>query len=230
MTLYIGSREITPSITTNTGFVPEGTIEITNDGTYDVTNYEEAVVRTSRYHIGDRVIDYNYNDIGMVVGFFTDDNNQKYAVVCLNGNTRTSGVSLLSTVDESLPDDCMNETVYSCKKSGTYLTSMLRDIGSDAVDHCDNFVYYVDGFELTASIPNVIELIQIMQNRELINSSDPTEENPIILSQPQAYMGYWTSNTYNNGYGWVMYNSFIRNMPKSTLFSLLPVLEIPLED
>ena len=84
------------------GIIPTGTLPITTNNTYDVTNYASVEVNVSNptpsgnYQLLDRIEDDNHNEIGTVSGFFTDANNIEYAVVCLDASYRLAAAAWCS--------------------------------------------------------------------------------------------------------------------------------------
>lgn len=187
---------------------------------------------TDKYKIGDRVNDDSDNDVGMVSGFFTDANNQKYAVVCLNAMDRLAinGQYLSPSATITGIPVYQDQTVWSATETATTNTTAILATGtSSACNHCRSKSYTIDNVVYAGQLPNIVELVDIFRNRVKINADDPTasaESSNVIPSSKTI----WSSTQGRNAYGWCIYDAGLAaTYPQNYNFFVCPVLEIPLE-
>ena len=184
------------------------------------------------YAVGDRVTDDSDNDVGMVSGFFTDANDQKYAVVCLNAVDRLAGGQYLSSdVEITGLSSYNNQTLWSATETATTNTTAILGMSgytSSACTHCRSKSYTIDGVSYAGQFPNLVELVDIFRSRVKINTDDPTATQYSSLVVPTSTYS-WSSTQYNSSYGCGIGTTGSANAnTKSTSAFVIPVLEIPL--
>jgi hypothetical protein len=185
------------------------------------------------YKVGDRVKDDSDNDVGMVSGFFTDADDQKYAVVCLNAADRLASGQYLSsnTTIIGIPE-YQDQTLWSASETATTNTTAILATGtSSACTHCRSKSYTIDGVTYAGQLPNLLELIDIFRNRVKINADDPTAATSSSLVIPTKTRT-WSSTQFDSSGGWCVggYGSVSYDGSKVNPYFTIPVLEIPLED
>ena len=191
------------------------------------------------YKVGDRVKDDSNNDVGMVSGFFTDANDQKYAVVCLNAVDRLlEGYYLGSSDNVNDIPNYTNLAVWSAPETATTNTTAILATGtSSACTHCRSKAYTIGGVAYSGQLPNIAELVDIFRMRIKINADDPTASSYPTLIIPDGSAGgatgNWLSSTQQNSYN-MWRTTLDGNIQSGTKtqrnFRVAPVLEIPLED
>ena len=208
MTLYIGEREITPTIITQGG------------GSGD------------KYKVGDRVNDDSDNPVGTVSSIFTDGDGVRYAVVCLDAvNRLASGYWLSSqTVVSGIPQ-YSSQLVWSAPETATTNTEAILATGaSTSCSHCRSKSFIIDGVTYAGQLPNLNEVSQIFVQKNVINNQDPTASTYSNLIIP-SNTAVWSSSQYDSINGWDIYsNGAVYGGPKNESIFVIPVLEIPLED
>ena len=212
---------------------PTGSITITTNGTHDVTDYAEAIVNVAdKYKVGDRVTDDSDNPVGTVSSIFTDGNGDRYAVVCLDAvNRLASGQWLSSLTAVSGIPQYSSQLVWSAPETATTNTSAILATGtSSACSHCRSKSFVIDGITYEGQFPNLLELSQILNQRAIINTQDPTASTYSSLIIP-SNTAVWSSSQYDSTNGWDIYsNGAVYGGPKNESIFVIPVLEIPLED
>jgi len=197
----------------------------------DVKAYCGAAPAGDKYQIGDRVTDDSNNDIGMVSGFFTDANDQKYAVVCLNAVDRLAiGDYLSSPTNVTGIPQYQNQTVWSAPETATTNTTAILATGSsEACGHCRSKSYTIDGASYAGQLPNLKELVDILSMRTKINTDDPTATQYSSLVIPNS-TNAWSSTQQAQNYGWCVFSDGVAsNRYQNYRNFVIPVLELPLE-
>jgi hypothetical protein len=184
---------------------------------------------SGKYKLLDRVKDDNNNEIGTVSGFFTDDNNIEYAVVCLDAIYRNSSVVYASndTLRIDLPY-YQNQNVYEENKSATYNTTQILSkfsSSSTSCTHCRAQSFTIEGTTYYGQLPNIIEMIDIFKHRTQINNKD-TSGGSIIIKNNETI---WSSTSYNYTSAWVMQKAgrIVNTGSRTSNYGCIPVLEIP---
>lgn len=204
MTLFIGEREITPTIITKGGG------------------------STDKYKVGDIVYDDNNTAIGTISGFKTDANNVTYAVCCLNGGYRGSGAYYYINTDITNMPMYSDQTVWSNKETATTNTDYILAMSetSSACNLCRAASFVINGVTYYGQLPTIDELVDIFKNRIIINSQDSSGNNPIPTTKST-----WSSTQYDSKYGWYIDNhGSADGSDKAAAAFVCPVLEIPLEN
>lgn len=134
----------------------------------------------NKYDLYDRVYDDEGKDIGIVVGFQKDENDNEFAVVCLNAEYRDFG-DILSGEDAVSFESWGQSTVWEIKKTGTYQTQQILDFIANNPSYTSSgatFVrsqsFIINGVTYHAQLPNLPELIKVCRMTKIINSNDPT--------------------------------------------------------
>lgn len=223
----------------------DSVMNITQNGTYDVTQYVSAVVDvpvlpTKKYNLLDRVKDDNNNEIGTVVGFFTDANNVEYAVVCADAQYRDNNKSWCSDASalvSNLPvyDNLVTSNPWTATDTAEFNTQTIESYCiqsgfiSDACDVCRRLYAVIDGITYLGALPNAIECEMIAKHFndvELLDPSDPMMYASMRFTQPKLM---WSSSqsAYNSAY-YLYGNGFIATGTKTSATRFVcPVLEIP---
>ena len=217
-------------------------INITQNGTYDVTEYVSAVVDvpsapTKKYNLLDRVKDDSNNEIGTVSGFFTDANNVEYAVVCLDAQYRLASSQYASTSGSitNLPlySDLVSSNVWTAKETATFNTQKILDwcstngYTSTACSHCRSKSFVIGGVTYYGQLPNIKEVVEIAKHYSEIESMDTSASSNTSLNFSTART-IWSSSQCAINNGWCLYASgALTNYTKTTTRFACPVLEIP---
>lgn len=217
-------------------------MNITQNGTYDVTQYVSAVVDvplppTKKYNLLDRVKDDSNNEIGTVSGFFTDANNVEYAVVCLDAQYRLDSAawcSNQSTIVTDLPTYAEAQWgPWEAKETATFNTQKILNFctansyTSTACSHCRSKSFTIDGTTYYGQLPNMIELNDIVRNHTALNAADITASSYPSVNFASS-SNVWSSSQLSSGSAWVAYPGGSTNYySKTTNRVAAPVLEIP---
>ena len=204
----------------------------------DVTNYASADVNVPvPIKLLERVKDDSDNDIGCIVGYHTDANNQKYAVVCLNKYYRPSAkkqwlssnvlVTGLPEMDTMGTIMCSTDTATSnCDKILSFASA--NNLTSDAVNECRALSFVIDGVTYHGQLPNYMETLIILGNYQNINTADPSTSGGFDIL-PNYSMNFWTSTQNTANYAWAETNvAYNGNNSKTYSFYVFPILEIPI--
>lgn len=200
-----------------------------------------VVIPTKKYNLLDRVKDDSNNEIGTVSGFFTDDNDIEYAVVCLDAAYRNASLALGSdqtSVITNLPEynsDGAQWGPWESKETATFNTQTILDYcisstyTSDACTFCRTKSFIIDGTTYYGQLPNIIELCDIVKNHTAIDSLDATADSYPSLVLSTTGRSAWSSTNRNNQYGWdVTPYGYMYYGNKTNGRWVTPVLEIPL--
>lgn len=212
-----------------------GMFVVGNDKTKGTPAVVTPITPVEPYPLLSRVKDDSNNDIGCVVGYYTDSNNQKYAVVCINKGYRpgssswgVNGVSI-----EGLPS-YLGAQVLASTESATFNCDKIlaqataSSTTAPSVTSCRNLSFTINNVTYYGQLPNVPELVLIIQNATAINNSDPSSSGSPI-SQTSAY---WASNILNGNYRWDVggASSNCVNAEYGTgTKNIVPILEIPIQ-
>lgn len=135
-----------------------------------------------KYDLYDRVYDDTGKDIGMVSGFQLDQEDNEYAVVCLNAEYRIFG-DILSGNDNVTVGKCWGyNSVMEITETGTeetqniieFITANSSYTSSGAI-HARSKTFVIDGVTYQAQLPNFPEALKISSNIKRINEEDPSD-------------------------------------------------------
>ena len=206
MTLFIGEREITPTIITKGG------------GSGD------------KYKVGDRVNDDSDNPVGTVSSIFTDGNGQRYAVVCLDAVNRLLS-STLSDATRTWNMYYDGNGAWSAPQTATTNTTAILSIGTSvACSHCLSKSFTIEGISYNGQLPNLNKLSQIFVQRTVINNQDPTASSYSSLVIPTSNLQSWSSTPSSPTNVWTIGPNGIGSSGRKQNYFVIPVLEIPLEN
>lgn len=216
MTLFIGEREITPTIIT------------------------KGSGSTDKYKVGDRVNDDSNNPVGTVSSIFTDGNGDRYAVVCLDAVNRLASGKYLDNLAavSGIPTYTDLDVWTSLETATTNTTAILATGASTSCSHCRSKSFIIDGVTYAGQLPNLNEVSQIFVQKNVINNQDPTASTYSSLVVPSA-TNTWSSSQKGADRGWffnrdggvgIGYGEFDYYDYKTQEYFVIPVLEIPLEN
>jgi hypothetical protein len=193
---------------------------IGTDKTVVVPAIVKEVEKQEPYTFLSRVKDDNNTDIGIVIGYHTDANNQKYAVVCLNAAYRSNGngngLQWLS-VNQTVPDmPAYSSDVITAIIGSETATSNCDAIlafanangyTSSAVSACRSQSFVIGGTTYYGQLPTISYMLAIFSYADTINNNDPTAtQKPNLIIQKACW---WASNQYQSGPTQPSQNAFI---------------------
>ena len=208
--LYLGTREVTPAI---------------------------AKGYPGKYQLLQRISDDNDNEIGTVSGFFTDANDQEYAVVCLDAQYRLASGYYCDQSDyiTNLPYYNRPTTSFwgNAKETATFNTQTILDwcethsANSTACSHCRSNSFVIDEITYYGQLPQIIEMIDICCNMSAINTVDTSASSYSSLNF-SSNRQFLTSTQCSSSYCWYFFDyAGIFYTLKSSGFFIAPVLELP---
>lgn len=199
----------------------------------------------AKYKLYDRVKDDNNNEIGTVSGFYTDSNDNEYAVVCLDAQYRLAAGAWSSTAGTAtnmpLYANYTNIAIWGDgAESATTNTQLILDYcaannkTSSACEHCRNQSFVIDGVTYYGQLPNLSELLDIFRNHHRIEDADTSSSSAgTTLNWATDWKSIWASNQCTANNAWFI-NSVgstsvygISGTTKTTNCLVCPVLEIP---
>lgn len=190
---------------------------------------------SGKYQLLERVTDDSNNEIGTVSGFFTDENDVEYAVVCLDAQYRLASGAYCSNASQAVTDlpNFSDQTIYTSTQTSTFNTQKILDFcaangyTSASSSHCRSKSFVVDGVTYYGQLPNILELIDIFRQRININTKDTSSSTHSSLIIPTSTSS-WSSNQCSAYAGWNITNyGNVYYTNKTNAGLTIPVLEIP---
>lgn len=199
---------------------------------------------SGKYQLFERIKDDTNTEIGTVSGFFKDENDTEYAVICLDSTYRASPKKYLSNGSVSVTDlpiysgngDFISliNNVYT--NTATYNTQKILDFctaqgyTSTACEHCRSKSFTIDGVTYYGQLPNLCELFQIAKNHIRLSTLDPTESgatHPLLTFPSSNILG--SDQGQATGNSSVLYISGVVNLnyTKTVSAAVYPILELP---
>lgn len=181
---------------------------------------------SGKYQLLDRVTDDSNNEIGTVSGFFVDANNVEYAVVCLDAQYRST--SKYDNVEKDSRITNYTNEVEALKSRITATENTTYNLGNDypdyAANYCRSLSFTINSTVYYGQLPNLKELVDIMQIYTNINSSDTSasQYSELILSNSI----YFLSSNANGDQTWILAPDYFPCQSDTSGFTS-PVLEIP---
>lgn len=196
---------------------------------------------SGKYKLLDRIKDDSNNEIGSVCGFFTDANDNEYAIVCLDAQYRlasakwTSNTGTVTNLTEysmngaavDLIANTYTDTATSnCDKILSWCTA--NSYTSEAVSHCRSKSFVIDGTTYYGQLPNLCELFYICANRAEISNADTSKSSYSSLDIATLATRLWSSSQYSSTNAWYISNyGSVGYGTKTFSYFVAPVLEIP---
>lgn len=214
--LYIGNGQATPSVV-------------------------KIIEVTPKYSLLNRVKDDNNNDIGCVIGYHVDVNNQKYAVVLLR-TLESSSINATYVISDAtsipvipnlptfnrLDDFSQKETAkFSCDKILDF--ALANNLTTPAIDACRNMSFVIDGITYYGQLPLIRYITMLFVYRNEINLMYPNNIQ-IKVDTSVSYAQTWSCTQKQAGQ-FLQGESSGNILPNwgSNNARVFPVLEIPIE-
>lgn len=185
-----------------------------------------------------RVVDDNNNEIGTAFMEFTDANNNKYKVVCLDAQYRNDSTQWCSDRNEvtNMPMYNSNYNLWwydNAKETATQNTQLIldycsaNDYTSSACSHCRSKSFTIDGTTYYGQLPNMREVFDMWRHRVQIEQMDTSASSHSSTNFSSARY-IWSSSQYISAYSWYLNDSGnVYGNSKTNNYFACPVLEIP---
>ena len=260
-TLYGGGSDpviselgVTPSTSAQTITAPEGTdgyspvnvsaVTASIDANIQAGNIKKDVTilgvtgtyepsAGGKYQLLQRIKDDSNNDIGCVVGFHKDSNNNEYAVVCLNSNNFINSNNIKNATTET-PNlsiyDNFSMAIESDDTATANTDALVADVPAGynlAPKQARNLSFVIDNITYYGQIPALKELIDIFSHASYINTNDPSGGGGIVFSNT-----YGSSSAYSTSNMWCIISRSGGSIPvqtqaKSSYIDYCVILELP---
>lgn len=192
-----------------------------------------------KYKLFDRIKDDTNTEIGSVSGFFTDANNNKYAVVFLDAKYRGADLKYCSVQQTitNLPE--MNNIVNSFwgneQGTATFNTQKILDFcdanaaTSTGCEHCRSKSFIIDGTTYYGQLPNMKQLFDISLNISELQRIDTSSSSYQDFNFGES-KHWWSSTQFNNVAAWLLggQGTFV-NANKTYSRYICPILELPMD-
>ena len=210
----------------------------------NITTYATAISQIGgggRYKLLDRIKDDSNNEIGTVCGFFTDANDNEYAVVCLDAQYRLASAAWSSTSGTvtNLTEYSMNGAAVDLI-ANTYTDTATSNCDkilawcsaggytSAAVSHCRSKSFVIGGITYYGQLPNLCELFYICANRAEISNADTSKSSYSSLDIATLASRTLSSSQCNSSNVWyINFTGYVYLSSKTYSCFVAPVLEIP---
>lgn len=177
-----------------------------------------------------------------VAGFWTDGNGQRYAVCVVDAQYRSWG-QMWSESDEDtlLPNYSSSSEALASGESGTYNTDTILNnytaTDYEAFNVARNAcTVTVDNKTFTSCLPNLKELDMLYQDRNTLDTYDPTlssySQNSLSSWNigGNSYYICWSSTEAKLNAGWSLESGSLKKYTKYYAFGVIPVIEIPVDE
>lgn len=201
----------------------------------DVTGTYEGGGGAYQLH---RIRDDNNNEIGTAFMEFEDANGNKFDVVCLDAQYRSTGevwCSYTSNVTNMpLYNSNLNAWWYdNARETATQNTQLILDYCSSngytsgACTYCRSKSFIIDNTVYYGQLPNMKELFEMLTNRVQIEQMDISASN-YSKKNFSSKRSIWSSSQCSSSNSWGFYNSgSVSDLNKTYSIFVAPVLELP---
>lgn len=177
----------------------------------------------------------------VVYTFFTDNNNNRYAVCCTCGGIGRYRWGDNGSVGSPYPQYSSGADAYKAKVSATWFMDEIkkhRTISSDAFGYCNGKSLIVEGITYKGLLPNMYELKEIWNNRSTIASFRSNESEKWSIENwifgGTDYRHAWSAAEESSYYAWCIsqYGGYSNGSgPKYNFpMGVIPIFEIPVDE
>lgn len=177
-----------------------------------------------------------------VAGFWTDGNGQRYAVCVVDAQYRSGGQEWGPTRTETpLPNYTSESAALAAGESGTYNTDIILNNYTATNYPAFNIArnactVTVDDKIFVSCLPNLKELDMLYQDRNSLDTYDPTLSSYSSRSLSTWNIGgnsqyvCWSSTEPNLDQGWSLESGSLKMYTRYYSFGVIPVIEIPVDE